>query len=67
MTIIKDWYGNVLDNSGYFRPWHSTLPRNFSNWDSAEDYLCELLDDYYDEERGEYYIETTKLEDILND
>lgn len=43
MTIIKDWADNVLNLQNQFTPYHSTFPRSFTNWDSAEDYLCELL------------------------
>lgn len=42
--IIKDWAGNVM-NFGTFK-----------DFDDAEAFLCEKLDDDYETNRGEYYI-----------
>lgn len=42
--LIKDWASNIT--CGY----------QFETWEEAEDYLCEILADNYEECRGEYYI-----------
>jgi hypothetical protein len=45
MFIIEDWAGNVC-----FRG------KEFNDFDEAEGFLCETLDDDYETDRGEFYI-----------
>lgn len=49
MFEIKDWTGNLCFNG-----------RQFESFDDAESFLSETLDENYDEDRGEYYIEEVK-------
>jgi hypothetical protein len=45
MFIIQDWAGNVCFHG-----------KEFTDWDDAECFLCEILGDDYETDRGEYYI-----------
>lgn len=41
---IKDWAGNLMPFG------------RFETWDDAEEFLCEFLNDDYEESRQEYFI-----------
>lgn len=43
--IIRDWAGNLMDFG------------RFTSWDDAEEFLCERLDENYETDRQEYFIE----------
>jgi len=45
MYLIYDWAGNRI------------FPlKSWGTFEDAEEFLCEFLDDKYEEDRGEYYI-----------
>lgn len=54
--IIEDWAGNILDFKRKFKLPQLVVPEEFESFDSAEDFLCELLGDDYETYREEYYI-----------
>jgi hypothetical protein len=43
--IIRDWAGNLMDFG------------RFETWDDAEDFLSERLEEAYETDRQEYFIE----------
>lgn len=45
MFNILDWAGNVCFKGQLFK-----------SFDDAEEFLCVVLDDQYEDDRGEYYI-----------
>lgn len=45
--IITDWMNNVCFDS---------IEQEFNSFDDAEEFLCEWLQDDYEDERGEYFI-----------
>lgn len=45
MFKILDWYGNVCFKN-----------QSFESFDDAEAFLCVVLDEQYEDDRGEYYI-----------
>jgi hypothetical protein len=42
---ISDWAGNICFDA-----------KEFIDFDDAESFLCEVLDENYESDRGEYYI-----------
>lgn len=46
--IILDWAGNRIKFRGF--------PNTFDSFEDAEDVLCEVLNDDYETDRGEYEI-----------
>ncbi len=48
--IIIDWASNVCFHG-----------KEFETFDDAESFLSETLDEAYESDRGEYYIETNEL------
>ena len=47
--IIKDWANNLIK--------FKNRPYIFNSFEDAEEVLCEELDENYDTDRQEYYIE----------
>jgi hypothetical protein len=57
--IIKDWAGNVMDTfkmTVHYKVAMDVPPQSFDSFEDAEDFLCEVLNDKYEEDRGEYYV-----------
>jgi hypothetical protein len=57
--IIKDWAGNVMDTFKMTVAYKVAMdipPTEFASFDDAEDFLCEVLNDDYETDRGEYYV-----------
>lgn len=46
MYLIQDWTGNTCFKG-----------KTFKTWDDAEEFLCVTLDNEYETDRQEYYIE----------
>ena len=57
---IEDWTGRVMDTFAmtvHCKVAMDIPPQIFNSFEDAEDFLCVVLDDKYEEERQEYYIE----------
>lgn len=55
--VIFDWAGNRIQRD--------TWPAYWGSWEDAEEALSIALDDAYETDRGEYYIELVKVKESV--